>query len=49
MLTGTSTRAAERTGGFSATTHISGVVPAAIAALADLSFDRRGLSSEVRK
>ena len=49
VLTGTSEREAERAGGFGAMVHVPGVILAALADLADLSFDRRGLSSEVRR
>ena len=48
-LAGTSTRAAERAGGFGATAHVPGVVAVAIAATADLSAAHRGRFREVRR
>ena len=47
-LTGTSTRAAERSGSFSATAHATGVVAAAIAVTVDLTAARRSRFREVR-
>jgi hypothetical protein len=46
-LAGTSTRAAERTGGFRATAPALGIVAGAVAATADLSVARRAHSREV--
>ena len=47
-LAGTSTRSAERTGGFGATAYVLGVVAAATTATADLSAAHHGHSREVR-
>ena len=47
-LTGTSTRAAERSGGFGATAHAAGIAATAIAATTDLTTARRGCLQEVR-
>ena len=46
-LTGTSTRAVERGGGFGATAYVSGIIAAAIAAIATFSAARLGRSREV--
>ena len=47
-LTGTSTRAAERSGGFGATANFPGIAAAAIATTADLTTACRGGLREVR-